>query len=139
MRGKAAFILLFILSCTSDFFPSGLYDYQVERLLTDGDTKSWFLRINSENCQDSVRLIMNLVPSTSNDSVSISRLERWSTCNGFDTTFLGTADASSFSGALLFTDSLIFNDGNFWIVQEVTSHDLKLSIGGQEFLYTSIN
>ena len=124
MRGRSLLLLLFCIACDTDFFPEGLYDYQVERLLSSGDTKTWNQVANTDNCTDSVKLVFTLLSSTIDDSVSVERLTSNVACTGFDTTSLGNADASSFSDALNFTDTLNFANGSFWIIRDVSSENL---------------
>ena len=124
MRGKWIAVLLVCLACDTDFFPEGLYDYQVERLLSAGERKVWNQRISSDNCQDSIKLLFTLIPNSLDDSVLVERLTINTTCTGFDTTILGNADASSFSDALLFTDSLNFAGGEYWIIDRISSENL---------------
>ena len=94
MRGKWLVLLLFI-GCQQDFFPAGLYDYQVERLLSGGESKVWSEQVGSMNCADSTKLYITLLENSSGDSVSLSILTPRSDCSGFDTTLIGNANASS--------------------------------------------
>lgn len=120
--------LLFLVGCSEDNFPQGLYDYQVERLLSAGDSKTWMLVSETEDgtiafpttCSDTTRLLITLVDQ---DSISISRLLPNLECNAFDTLKFGNANAS---GDLLFTDSLRFATGSFWTIQSVTSSKLEI-------------
>ena len=130
------FLVWICLACDTNFFPEGLYDYQVERLLSAGDSLVWDQTLSSENCQDSVKLLFALLSSTADDSVAVLRLVANDQCTGFDTTIIGNADASSFSDALLFTDSLNFDDGSYWIIQSVTSELLVIE-SDQIHSYTS--
>ena len=104
-RLGAVLLIFLVLSCTNEFFPDGLYDYQVERLLSGGSIKTWNQQINSPDCQDSLRLLIELVAASADDSVLVSEIMRGSSCAP-DTTPIGLADASSFLGGLRFTDSL---------------------------------
>lgn len=122
-RSLVGFIIF--ISCTNEFFPEKLYDYQVERLLSGGGSKEWSQVVNSEACQDSVRLLIELVSSAVDDSVSISQIVNGISCNP-DTTFIGNADASSFPDAIIFTDSLNFANGNTWIIGKITSSQLQV-------------
>ena len=115
-----------VMSCTNEFFPEGLYDYQVERLLSNGDSKIWNQQVNSNECQDSVRLLVQLVSANTDDSVSISEILRGTTCTP-DTTLIGNADASSFLDGLLFTDSLNFADGSTWMVNDISAKSLTIT------------
>ncbi|MBC6401703.1 MAG: hypothetical protein GDA51_07835 [Ekhidna sp.] len=135
MRANWGLLLVFCFACDRDFFPKDLYDYQVERLLSGGDTKVWNQIIASENCQDSVKLVFSLLSGSPNDSVSVSRLLSNAACDGFDTTRLGNADASSFEDALTFTDSLNFSTGDFWIIQSITSTELSIIQSGQSVFF----
>ena len=122
MRSKCLLIFL-LFACREEFFPRDLYDYQIERLLSGGSAKTWLQMINSVECSDSVRLHITLLSSSSDDSISIFNLLPKSNCFGYDTAFVGNANAS---GNLLFTDSLLFADGDFWIVESVTSENLSI-------------
>lgn len=128
MRGKWWVLLIFLVGCAEDNFPGGLYDYQVERLLSGGDSKVWMLVSELENgvasfpsiCSDSTRLLITL---TSLDSVNIVQLIPNIICDAFDTLKLGNANAS---GDLLFTDSLRFASGEYWYVQSITGTKLEV-------------
>lgn len=128
-------LIFMVLSCTNEFFPEGLYDYQVERLLSGGSNKTWNQQVNSSDCQDSLRLRIELVASA-DDSVLISEIIGGSSCAP-DTTPIGLADASSFLGGLRFTDSLNFADGTSWIVNEVTSNTLIITTSIGPAIYTA--
>lgn len=125
MRGRLLFIAVILFACEQDFFPIGLYDYQVERLLSGGADKVWMQQVNSTDCSDSTRLYIELVTGT-DDSVRISTLNPMMDCSGFDTVLIGNANASQIEGGLLFTDSLNFADGSFWLVDHITSTQLIL-------------
>ncbi len=126
MRGKL-WVVLFALcfSCVEDEFPEGIYHYQVERLLSNGDSKTWILASQTNDgvvitpgaCQDSIRLQVTQVE----DSVGFTRLIPTSDCTDFDSNSLGNANAS---GTLLFTDSLLFGDGTIWKIQSVLPDEL---------------
>lgn len=136
-RFKYLFIsLIFHSSCTNEFFPEKLYDYQVERLLSGGDNKVWDLVIDSQNCQDSVRLFVELLSSSTDDSVVISEIIRGGLCNP-DTSLTGHADASSFEDAIFFTDTLNFDNGEFWIIERITNQTLILSVTSELDVYSS--
>ena len=135
MSAGWSLLFVFCFACDKDFFPEGLYDYQVERLLSGGDTKVWNQVITSDNCQDSVKLIIRLLANAPDDSLSVLRLLSNAACDGFDTTNLGNADASSSIGALIFTDSLNFAGGDFWIIQSVTSTHLQTLQAGQSVTF----
>lgn len=124
VRITSIFLTFLLLSCTNEFFPEGLYDYQVERLLSGGSSKTWNQQVNSSSCLDSIRLLFDLVASA-DDSVLISEVFRGTSCVP-DTTLIGLADASSNLGGLVFTDSLNFANGSSWIVNDLTSKSLTL-------------
>ena len=136
MRGRW-FLLFLLLGCQQDFFPAGLYDYQVERLLSGGASKVWNERVNSTDCADSVRLYITLLTSSSGDSVTLSTLTPRSDCGGFDTTLIGNANASSPSDGILFTDSLVFANGDSWIVESITSSSLSITTRTSQKSYSS--
>lgn len=134
-RGVALIILLLFCACDNDFFPKGLYDYQVERLLSNDSSKVWLQRVNAENCQDLVRLFVELISEPNNDSLDISEITFSANCTP-DTSIIGRADASSFDESLLFTDSLNFANGDFWIISRITSESLEITspIGKSSYL-----
>ncbi|MEP0986935.1 hypothetical protein [Ekhidna sp.] len=130
MRDKfLVFALLFtILSCSEEDLPIGLYDYQVERLLSgQSGSKTWMQIVNSTDCKDSVRLHIEFVPNQSGDSLNLSRISLLNNCSSKDTTLIGRANASKANGRDLFTDSLNFRSGDFWIIKNVTSKKLTLT------------
>ncbi len=136
MRDKLFLLLLFsiLVSCSEEELPTGLYDYQVERLLsgTEG-TKTWSQVVNSTNCADSIKLVFDLVANSSDDSLDVSIS---SGCVGsLSTVLIGRASASSEDDQILFTDSLNFADGSYWIVEQVTSEQLRLDIDFQSVEY----
>ena len=77
------------------------------------------------SCTDSLRLLM----TDEDDSVNIQQLIP--TCLGtaltFDSLDLGNALVSSQDD--LFTDSLLFEDGTFWLVEDVSSQFMLLTVG----------
>ncbi len=129
MRGSVRRVvaLLLCFGCDSDYFPEGLFDYQVERLLSAGDSLVWNQVIDSENCRDSVKLLFEFLSDSRDDSVSVFQLLANDECNGFKIEVLGNADASSFDDELLFTDSLNFADGRTWIIRSITANELKIN------------
>ena len=99
-----------ILSCEEDGFPTDLYDYQVERLLHGGTEKMWHT--------DEEGVMGYLLFESLDDSVNIMGI----TMDFSDTLSLGMMRASVKS--LLFSDSLLFAEGNFWLIEEVSAHSL---------------
>jgi hypothetical protein len=99
-----------ILSCEEDGFPTDLYDYQVERLLHGGTEKMWHT--------DEEGVMGYLLFESLDDSVNVMGI----TIDFSDTLSLGMMRASVKS--LLFSDSLLFADGNFWLIEEVSAHSL---------------
>ncbi len=134
MRGKWLLLVLIVLGCQDDQVPVGFYDYQVERLLSGGDSKTWTLVSTSRGgvvsrpsiCTDTLRLQIAVVTDT--DSISISRLTPTADCSGFTEETLGNANAS---GDLVFTDSIIFASGDIWIINEITAKTLSLTTQSQ--------
>ncbi len=129
-RYRFGILFFFIVSCDNDFFPAGVYDYQVERLLSADGSKVWRQVITTDVCQDSIRLFVELIPSSADDSVALSEILRGVNCNP-DTVFIGNADASSFEGAIVFTDSLNFKNGDFWILELITFTNLRINRQGE--------
>jgi len=99
-----------ILSCEEDGFPVDLYDYQVEHLLHGGTEKMWHT--------DEEGVMGYLLFESLDDSVNVMGI----TIDFSDTLSLGMMRASVKS--LLFSDSLLFADGNFWLIEEVSAHSL---------------
>jgi hypothetical protein len=99
-----------ILSCEEDGFPTDLYDYQVERLLHGGTEKMWHT--------DEEGVMGYLLFESLDDSVNVMGI----TMDFSDSLSLGMMRASVKS--LRFSDSLLFADGNFWLIEEVSAHSL---------------
>ena len=99
-----------ILSCEEDGFPTDLYDYQVERLLHGGTEKMWHT--------DEEGVMGYLLFESLDDSVNVMGI----TMDFSDSLSLGMMRASVKS--LLFSDSLLFAEGNFWLIEEVSAHSL---------------
>ncbi|MEO9485386.1 MAG: hypothetical protein ABJG47_18145 [Ekhidna sp.] len=134
MRDKVFTLLIFLclVSCSEEDLPDGLYDYQVERLLSgQSGTKMWSQQVNSTNCSDSVFLLF----VSSSDSLDISRIVRSVGCASFDTTLIGRANAASVEGIDLFSDSLIFSSGSHWIVNGITSQQMQLTMDVESLNY----
>ncbi|GAB4248839.1 MAG: hypothetical protein Tsb0034_28230 [Ekhidna sp.] len=93
--------------------------------------------IDSENCQDSTRLFIALIEDSSDDSLELSWLIPKATCAGFDTAFIGKANASVRPNGLLFADSLNFSDGDFWMVESITAQSLELFEDDEKRSYRS--
>jgi len=133
---KLKYVLLALIgiACGGDFFPQGLYDYQVERLLSADSSKVWNQVMETENCADSTWLYIEMLASDSDDSVAISEVLGGASCDP-DTSLIGYADASAFSDELLFTDSLNFDNGMFWLIEQITSERLIL-FNEERFVYS---
>ena len=116
---KLPWMLVFCinLSCQDDEFPLGLYDYQVERLLHGDAEKLW-------NTNE-VGVWSFLLFQSINDSVNVMGF----TIDFSDTISLGMMKASV--NSMLFSDTLLFSDGHFWLIEEVSSHTLLFK---EEFL-----
>jgi len=118
-------ITLVLQSCDDPFFPVGLYDYQVEKLLTNDSNKLWTqIEQQSSDCQDSTWLLIG----SNQDSISLSRIVKIENCEIFDTIFFGNAKISFLPETFLSTDTLIFDDSNKWIIEEITFRELVLNI-----------
>ncbi len=127
------------------FYPLGLYDYQVERLLTGGNEQgTWLINsitkdgANQEilSCSDSVRWVFEQVTS---DSISVYELTFDAQCLFYDTLIFGQLAASGSN--LLFTDSLKFDaegtvNDRFISVSEVTSKLLRVNyrLSGSDYI-----
>ncbi len=125
-----------MLGCASDEFPTRFRASQIERLLSAGSLATWQpVSIISQgtqllgNCADSIRF---LVVQSVDDSLQVSQLQPL--CDGtgvLDTMLIGKAKASAEEA--LFTDSLLFADGQFWIIQEVFSTQVNFSYNDRQF------
>lgn len=133
-------LIVVVFACAEADVSAKFYDYQVERLLSGQDgAKTWDQIINSENCSDSIKLYIEYVNFSGNadDSVDISELTPINSCTSFDTIYLGRADASSFAGGDLFTDSLIFASGDFWTILQITAGNLVINKSKNQINYRS--
>jgi hypothetical protein len=119
-----------------------MYGYQVERLFSADTAKLWMVTgietsgvlENPENCQDSLFYLFQ-VPAE--DSLEIFELMRNCAISGdFDSTFLGKARASV--SINLFTDSIRFNSGSYWIVENVTSQSAVLKTEDDQTLFLEV-
>ena len=121
-----------ILGCSEDDTVNRFSSAQVNQLLTEGDTAVWSLVslvVNGSeqlsNCQDSLRLV---VASNGSDSLDFTYLRPNCTASGsFDSLELGGASLSSEDG--VFTDSVAFASGGYWLVSEVFSTSFHFSSG----------
>ncbi|MEP5612916.1 MAG: hypothetical protein ABJP45_11730 [Cyclobacteriaceae bacterium] len=143
MRDKlfrlALFFSITFSACKEDAVPQGLYNYQVERLLSGDTAKTWVLvssviegsTTTPVVCTDSLRLLITAVAT---DSINVATLTPQMNCTAFDTLDLGDANAS---GDLVFTDSIVFDSGEIWIVTEITSQNLSLSVDASIMRYNA--
>ena len=133
MRGRYLFILIgfILLSCSEEDLPGGLLDRQVERILSGQEgTKTWDRIVRTTNCIDSLKVTFGLVEDSNGDSLDITISQYQEDCTIQDL-LIGRANASSVEGGDLFTDSLVFSDGNYWIITEITSQQLRIEIDEQ--------
>lgn len=127
-------LVLSAFACSDDSFPPGLYNYQVERLLSADSSKIWLFVSELNNgtefrpttCSDSTHLY---ITSVAPDSIHIARLIPKDNCSAFDTLKLGNANAS---GELLFTDTLSFASGEYWFLEEITAQKLSFFTSREE-------
>ena len=105
------------MSCQDDDFPLGLYGYQVERLLYGDAEKVW--KTNE------VGVWSYLLFQSIDDSVNVMGI----TIDFADTLSLGMMKVSAKS--MLFSDTVLFSNGDFWLIEEVSSHTLSFK---EEFL-----
>ena len=122
-------LIALFASCTDEFIPTGLYDYQVSRLLSGDSAKLWTVNsflssgtaISLEDCEDSLFILFEHV----DDSLLVSSLSRdCLTASEFDTTEIGMSLPSS--NGIIFSDSLLFSTGNHWIVEDLSSQQGKV-------------
>ncbi len=127
-------LIISLASCSEEtYYPSGLYGYQVEQLLTGGGKKHWFVQSQSidgetqaaNTCQDSVWRVFEMIKE---DSISAYNLTFDASCTLYDTAFLGQMIASG--GTDLFNDTiyLLQSNGreNYMLVDHISSKNLNL-------------
>lgn len=102
----ALLVWLALFACREEVVPPGLYGYQVEKLLYGDSVKTW---IYAQEDQGGFPAIT--IEKSTPDSIVVSAFF------GQDTVFQKTGTASELD--LLFTDSLKFSDGTFWMVGEI--------------------
>ncbi len=136
MKKSIIILLLIGMLCgceEEDFYPKGLYGYQVDRLISGGESKLWILTASEidgqaqafEDCGDSLKLYVE----ERTMGIAVYQLN---TCNPTDSTFFGymtsSFKAKGLANQYLFTDSLLFEEGteDFFLVKEVTSLYLKV-------------
>jgi hypothetical protein len=108
-------MLVMVFGCVESDIVRRFSSDQIEQLLTDGATKTWYQtdfvidgqRESVESCSDSVRWVFEVVEA---DSISSYELRFDNQCLFYDTTFFGAFSPSDFEGA--FTDSLKFEGGS---------------------------
>ncbi|MEP1096566.1 MAG: hypothetical protein ABJG78_15730 [Cyclobacteriaceae bacterium] len=140
MRGKLVLLAFLFIACEEDEVPQGLYNYQVERLLSGGAAKTWVLASTNTDgstttpalCTDSLRLLITAVAT---DSINVTTLTPKLNCLTFDSLDLGDANAS---GDLVFTDSIVFDSGEIWIIDEITARNLTITTNIQTEKWTSL-
>lgn len=134
---KAVFYLVLVIAglsaCDDGYLPEGYWPYQVEYMLTDGDSKNWLVtewveddnQVVMTSCTDSLRFAFAYITS---DSIASYELRKIGDCVTYDTTFLGELTASGGSG--YFTDSLYveLSNGtiNRYFMKSLTSSFLNM-------------
>ena len=130
--GKFLLLLIGWAWACSDDFSRQLYDYQAEHLLAAGDQATWSptsIQLNGEqllnSCADSVLFMFEL---NSDDSISFRRLRP--DCPGgalYDTLSLLKGNATA--DEQIFTDSIRYSNGDFFLINSVFSQSLELQSG----------
>lgn len=130
---KISFLFLawLTIACTDDAISDNFFGYQVERLISTGDTALWepiAITLNGESqltrCEDSVYFQFIL---GEDDSLSVLELvPHCQSSNGlFDT--LSEAIGRASVDDEVFTDSIVFADGGFLIINEIFSSSVVLT------------
>lgn len=140
--GKFFLLLSGLAWACSEDFSSQLLDYQVERLLAGGDQATWSptsIRLNGDqlltNCADSVLFMFAL---NADDSISFRRLRP--NCPGgalYDTLEIVKGDASG--DEQIFTDSIRFSTGDFFLINSVFSQSMELQSGDTTMRFQRIS
>ena len=135
---KFLLLLLVLVWACSDEFQRQIQDDQVERLLTGGGQATWTptsIVLNGDQllneCADSVLFMFEL---NSDDSVTFRRLIP--DCQGgslYDT--LGNVKGNASVDDQIFTDSLNFSTGEFFIINQIFSQSLDLQSGDTTFSF----
>jgi hypothetical protein len=116
-------------SCGEEYVPEGLYHYQAARLLSADSTKYWELVPDANSTQ--------LVPYTF-DVLGVKKTSKTGDTLQFalinsttsDSTLYGYATLSRYN--LLFTDSILFLDDNYWIIRQLTSQKLTVESSAED-------
>jgi len=147
---RSIFFLMVIglLACQKEYFPPGLYGYQVLRLVDGGSGKVWTvqsLEINGES--QSMDTCINQYELHATVSKTAVDLYQLNSCNPVDTVYYGamtaTSAGNSGSNKNLFTDSLLFTGGrvNYVIVKYITSQtfDFERVGSGKRYSYHCVS
>lgn len=134
--------VLLLIGCAEPFTPEGLYDYQIARLLTGENSKTW--AVNSEIINGSSQSPQNCADSSFyyfqplGDSIDAHLLlQNCIKINTYDSSYIGRFLPSS--EELVFTDSLNFSNGEFWILVNITSEEATIIDGESTFLLSPVN
>ncbi|MEQ8546738.1 MAG: hypothetical protein RIC03_02455 [Cyclobacteriaceae bacterium] len=133
-------VVCLLASCSDPFVPQGLYDYQVERLITNDTSKSWVLRsltVDGQNvevmaCDENITFLAETITA---DSLVFLEINKQADCSANDTLFWGSFRASGHIRNI-FRDSLYFDDGikpSFGLVEVVTPESLIISFSEGAF------
>lgn len=137
MRDKILFFafMAFVLStaCEDEFFPDALYDYQVERLLSGGEAKTWSKQTMGATCADSTKLYIT-VSEDDSDSITVYQLP---VCDSDDTLKYGNASTSVATDGVSFTDTLWFASEDFWLIESITSTKVEVLRDNVKETYTN--
>lgn len=139
--GKWICLWAWLVCACGDDFQRQLYDYQIERLLSGGETAVWSpvsKRFEGDellvNCADSVRFMIDLDA----DSILFRRMVPRCDATGlFDTVEVAKGSASVDSQ--IFTDSILFTTGEFWLINTLFSTTLELEYADTTFRFNRIS
>ena len=111
-----------LISCTAEDVPSGLYDYQVVRLMTHDSTKIWKIEGIEEGRCDATYFYQF---SVEDDSITYSHIQWNCVRNQYsDTTLINKGIPSSLG--IIFTDSINWANGNSWSIRTLTESELEI-------------
>ena len=113
-------IVTAIISCADDGLPTGLYDYQVTRLMTADSSKIWSLQPQNIICDSAGYFVFE---RNIDDSI-VWKAIRWNcdSLNFIDTVALSKGIPGHLG--ILFTDTIRWENTNPWIVHEVTNNHM---------------
>ncbi len=117
--------LILLTFCTETAIPTEIYGYQVSRLFSGDTTKVWSVsKLVLENNQVSSDCSSQVKFLSENDSLRVI----WTTngCQTLGDTVFNELGIITSRDGLAFTDSILYETGEFWKVKDVTAASARL-------------